>query len=168
MRLLKLCLLVCSLALAAQARPFMVVAYNVENLFDLDGIASYEDFQPSKYTRAHALTKLQNIARVVARFEGGKGPDVLLLCEIEVERRVTVLNVPPRFHGAERRMRRLERRRDLRRIAHVGPDAEAPQRLGRGHTPLMVSPDDRHAGSERRQELRRRQADRLLRESEIR
>lgn len=85
MRLLKLCLLVCSLALAAQARPFMVVAYNVENLFDLDGIASYEDFQPSKYTRAHALTKLQNIARVVARFEGGKGPDVLLLCEIEVD-----------------------------------------------------------------------------------
>ena len=85
MRLFKLCLLACSLALVAQARPFMVVAYNVENLFDLDGIASYEDFQPSKYTRAHALTKLQNIARVVGRFEGGKGPDVLLLSEIEVD-----------------------------------------------------------------------------------
>ena len=69
----------------AQARPFTVVAYNVENLFDLDGKAGYEDYQPAKYTRAHALTKLQNIARVVAQFESGRGPDVLLLCELEVD-----------------------------------------------------------------------------------
>jgi endonuclease/exonuclease/phosphatase family metal-dependent hydrolase len=85
MRSLQLFLLACALATAAHARPFMVVAYNVENLFDLDGVASYDDYQPSKYTRAHALTKLQNIARVVARFEGGRGPDVLILNELEVD-----------------------------------------------------------------------------------
>jgi len=71
---------------AAAARPFTVVSYNVENLFDVDGVASYEDYQPAKYSRAHALTKLQNIARVVAKFENGRGPDVLLLNEIETDK----------------------------------------------------------------------------------
>ena len=65
------------------ARPFMVVAYNVENLVDLDGITLFEDYQPARYSRAHALTKLQNIAHVIAQFEGGRGPDVLLLAELE-------------------------------------------------------------------------------------
>ena len=77
--------LVLVLAASARARPFMVVAYNVENLFDLDGVATYEDYQPAKYSRAHALTKLQNIAKVVAQFEGGRGPDVILFEEIEVD-----------------------------------------------------------------------------------
>ncbi len=71
---------------AAAARPFTVVSYNVENLFDVDGVASYEDYQPAKYSRAHALTKLQNIARVVAKFENGRGPDVLLLNEVETDK----------------------------------------------------------------------------------
>jgi endonuclease/exonuclease/phosphatase family metal-dependent hydrolase len=78
-------MLALGLVAAAQARPFTVVAYNVENLFDLDGVSSYDDYQPAKYTRAHALTKLQNIAKVVARFEDGRGPDVLLLSELEVD-----------------------------------------------------------------------------------
>ena len=67
------------------ARPFTVVAYNVENLFDVDGVAAYEDYQPAVYTRFHALTKLQNIARVVGRFEAGRGPDVLMLAELELD-----------------------------------------------------------------------------------
>lgn len=82
---LRFALLVSLLVVPAAARPFTVVAYNVENLFDVDGVSGYEDYQPAKYTRAHALTKLQNIAKVVARFENGRGPDVLLLCEIEVD-----------------------------------------------------------------------------------
>jgi endonuclease/exonuclease/phosphatase family metal-dependent hydrolase len=79
--------LVCTLALAvaAQARPFMVMVYNVENLHDVDGIAQFEDYQPARYTKAHALTKLTNITKVVAQFEGGRGPDVILLQEIEVD-----------------------------------------------------------------------------------
>ncbi len=83
--LFRVCLLAFSLS-AASARPFTVVAYNVENLFDLDGAGGYEDYQPANYTRAHALTKLQNIARVVAKFDGGRGPDVLLLSEIETDK----------------------------------------------------------------------------------
>jgi endonuclease/exonuclease/phosphatase family metal-dependent hydrolase len=73
------------MVLGAHARPFTVVAYNVENLFDLDGVAAYEEYQPAHYTPAHALTKLQNIARVLARFESGRGPDVVLLCELEAD-----------------------------------------------------------------------------------
>lgn len=73
------------MALGLQARPFMVVAYNVENLHDLDGVAQFEEYHPAKYSRAHALTKLQNITRVVSQFEGGRGPDVLILCELEVD-----------------------------------------------------------------------------------
>jgi endonuclease/exonuclease/phosphatase family metal-dependent hydrolase len=69
----------------AFARPFTVMAYNVENLFDLDGKAGFEDYLPSNYTRAHVLTKLQNTARVIARFEDGRGPDVLILNELEVD-----------------------------------------------------------------------------------
>ncbi len=68
------------------AREFTVVAYNVENLFDLDGQAGYEDYQPSRYRPAHALTKLRTIARVLARYESGRGPDVVLLSELEVDR----------------------------------------------------------------------------------
>lgn len=70
---------------AAFARPFTVVAYNVENLFDLDGKAGFDDYLPPNYTRAHVLTKLQNTARVIARFEDGRGPDVLILNELEVD-----------------------------------------------------------------------------------
>jgi endonuclease/exonuclease/phosphatase family metal-dependent hydrolase len=73
------------LVVLLQARPFTVVAYNVENLFDLDGVTTYDDYQPAKYSQAHALTKLRNIAKVVAKFEGGRGPDVLLLAEVEVD-----------------------------------------------------------------------------------
>ncbi|HVS54188.1 MAG TPA: hypothetical protein VHD62_17665 [Opitutaceae bacterium] len=101
----KLSRLVRALALAstvafvasAAARPFMIVAYNVENLHDVDGIAQFEDYQPAKYSRAHALTKLQNIARVVSRFENGRGPDILICCEIEVD--FTPSKSPPDYEA---------------------------------------------------------------------
>lgn len=67
------------------AAPFTVVAYNGEHLFDVDGVARIEDYQPAKYSRSHALTKFQNAARVIARFENGRGPDILILSELEVD-----------------------------------------------------------------------------------
>jgi hypothetical protein len=67
------------------ARPFTAVVYNVENLFDVDGVSGYDEYQPTRYTPAHALTKLRNIARVLAQYEGGRGPDLVLLSEIEVD-----------------------------------------------------------------------------------
>jgi Endonuclease/Exonuclease/phosphatase family len=76
-----------ALAPALLARPFTVVAYNVENLFDVDGIAVYEEYQPAAYTPAHLRTKLDHIAQVVARIgDNGRGPDIILFEEIEVDR----------------------------------------------------------------------------------
>jgi hypothetical protein len=85
MRSLKLLFLATWLAVFAAAKPFMVVVYNVENLVDADGKASFEDYQPAKYSKAHVLTKVQNIARVLAQFESGRGPDVIMFEEIEVD-----------------------------------------------------------------------------------
>jgi endonuclease/exonuclease/phosphatase family metal-dependent hydrolase len=72
-------------AVAVHARPFMVLVYNVENLHDADGVAQFEDYQPARYSKAHVLTKLNNIAKVLGQFEGGRGPDVILFQEIEVD-----------------------------------------------------------------------------------
>jgi len=56
--------LICAVWLAvvaAEACPFMALVYNVENLHDADGIAQFEDYQPARYSKAHVLTKLNNI-----------------------------------------------------------------------------------------------------------
>lgn len=68
-----------------QAKPFSVVVYNVENLFDADGVAIYEDYQPEKYTPAHMAVKLQNIALALSRVDGGDGPAIVVLNEIELD-----------------------------------------------------------------------------------
>ncbi|MBE2204141.1 MAG: endonuclease/exonuclease/phosphatase family protein [Chthoniobacterales bacterium] len=65
------------------AREFSVVTYNVENLFDADGVAVYEDYQPEHYTPEHLAVKVGNIAEVLARIPGG--PDVIALNEIELD-----------------------------------------------------------------------------------
>ncbi|MDB6170370.1 MAG: Endonuclease/exonuclease/phosphatase [Verrucomicrobia bacterium] len=72
-------------AAVLRARPFTVMAYNVENLVDADGKAVFEDYQPAHYTRAHVLTKVRNVARVLARIDAGKGPDIILFAEIEAD-----------------------------------------------------------------------------------
>ena len=87
----------------AAARPFTVVVYNVENLFDLDGRAHYEDYQPAQYRAAHARTKLTNIAEVLARFNDGAGPDIILFQEIEIDQTMR----PPVRGELEARVQRL-------------------------------------------------------------
>ena len=77
------------------AGPFTVVAYNVENLHDADGVAVYDDYQPAVYTHLHALTKVNNIASVLAKFNEGKGPEIALLQEIEVDQ--TPGKTPPDY-----------------------------------------------------------------------
>lgn len=79
----------------------MVVAYNVENLADADGKALFEDYQPEKYSKAHVLTKVQNIARVLSQFEGERGPDVIMFEEIEVD--LTPSKTPPDYDAILRR-----------------------------------------------------------------
>lgn len=85
----------CFLPLVGCAKPsaneFTVVAYNVENLFDMDGIAIYRDYtqdepdDPFTYSRAKLLTKLQNTAAVLTHFNEGAGPEVILFQELEAD-----------------------------------------------------------------------------------
>jgi endonuclease/exonuclease/phosphatase family metal-dependent hydrolase len=70
---------------AAWARSFSVVVYNVENLFDADGMAVYDDYQASKYTAAHLAVKLTGISKVLAKVDKGAGPDVIFFNEIEAD-----------------------------------------------------------------------------------
>ena len=74
-------------ALAARlpARDFMVVAYNVENLFDIDGIANYDDYKPGSYGAPQLSTKVRNAAGLLAKLNGGKGPDILIVDEVEID-----------------------------------------------------------------------------------
>ncbi len=76
---------------SALGREFTVVAYNVENLFDLDGIAIYKDYtqdepdDPFTYGRRKLLTKLQNTAAVLQTINAGAGPEVILFQELEAD-----------------------------------------------------------------------------------
>lgn len=83
MRLLaKLCVML-ALAIPMRAVEFTVLVYNVENLTAADGRSLSEDYGPKRYSTSHLLTKMNNIAKVVAQFNDGKGPDIILFQEIE-------------------------------------------------------------------------------------
>jgi endonuclease/exonuclease/phosphatase family metal-dependent hydrolase len=75
----------------ASAREFTVVAYNVENLFDVDGVALYRDYRQSErsdglaYSGRKLLTKLQHTAAVLKSFNAGAGPEVILFQELEAD-----------------------------------------------------------------------------------
>ena len=67
------------------ARAFTVVSYNVENLFDVDGVAQYEDYKPDRYPPANLAVKVANIARVLKTIGNGQGPDIIAFNEIELD-----------------------------------------------------------------------------------
>jgi len=64
-------------------RVFTVVTYNLENLTGVDGRTVSAEYRPTRYTRTHLLTKMNNIARVMQQFEEGRGPDIILFQEFE-------------------------------------------------------------------------------------
>jgi endonuclease/exonuclease/phosphatase family metal-dependent hydrolase len=68
-----------------KSEQLSVVVYNVENLFDIDGIALFDDYQPELYPAAAMRVKVQNIARVLAQVDQGKGPDIILFQELEAD-----------------------------------------------------------------------------------
>lgn len=65
------------------SEEFIVLAYNVENLFDLDGIAVFDDYKPEKYDSQMLWVKLSGIRDTLARFGDGKGPQIVLFQEFE-------------------------------------------------------------------------------------
>ena len=67
-------------------REFSIVAYNVQNLFDLDGISQYNDFKPEHYGPLQFERKLKSITDTLSKIGDGTGPDVVLLQEIELDR----------------------------------------------------------------------------------
>ena len=70
---------------------FTVVTYNVENLFDVDGVALFDDYRqsaatdPAGYSREKFLTKLEAIAGVLKTLNAGAGPEVILFQELEAD-----------------------------------------------------------------------------------
>lgn len=64
---------------------FSVVVCNIENLFDVDGVALFEDYGPERYRPRHLLRKLQNHARVLKTLNDGRGPEIILFQEIEAD-----------------------------------------------------------------------------------
>ena len=76
---------------AADNREFTLVTYNVENLFDVDGLSAYSDYQSENYGPREMLLKLQGIVRVLGTVSsswGGRqrtGPDVIVFNEIEID-----------------------------------------------------------------------------------
>ena len=65
-----------------------IMAWNVQNLFDTknDPFTQDEEFTPygkKRWNRGVLEIKIQKITKVISLIEGGKGPDILGLCEIE-------------------------------------------------------------------------------------
>jgi len=78
-----------SAPLAAPAKEFSVVTYNVENLFDADGVAMFDDYAETggehAYSPAKLLVKLQNVGQVLESFNDGAGPEVVCFNEFEMD-----------------------------------------------------------------------------------
>jgi hypothetical protein len=75
----------------AEAHAFTVLTYNVENLFDVDGVAMFDDYaiedesEPFSYSRRKFQTKLENIAAALKIFNNGAGPEIILFQELEAD-----------------------------------------------------------------------------------
>lgn len=88
---MRLLLLIAALAISylppaiANAREVSVLTYNVENLFDIDGIANYGEYVPGEYSPAHLLKKVKNIAHILSKAAPPNGPDVIVFNEIEID-----------------------------------------------------------------------------------
>ena len=76
---------ICS-AGSGNSDSFQVVAYNVENLFDVDGISLYNDYKEEMYGFREFENKLDAISQTLKKIGGESGPDVILFQEIEVDR----------------------------------------------------------------------------------
>lgn len=86
---IKLFLLALLFSSTAYAQNYTLVSYNVENLFDADGIAVFDDYKPidadgkPNYTKEDVYNKFHNVARVLKQYNDGKGPDVIAFAELE-------------------------------------------------------------------------------------
>ena len=78
---------------------FQVVVYNVENLFDSDGVSLYNDYKKEMYGRKELENKLDKICDILRKIGGKTGPDVILFQEIEVDRTPENFLLPPKNYS---------------------------------------------------------------------
>lgn len=81
--LLLLILVFSKISYSQKDSTYTLVVYNVENLFDADGQAEFDDYKPEVYTPSHVLTKVINLVDLMMEYNSGRGPDVLVLSEVE-------------------------------------------------------------------------------------
>jgi hypothetical protein len=80
---------------------FHLLTYNVENLFDNDGIAVFSDYKKvdrdgnDLYSWKDVLTKARNTAEVIKYANNGLGPDFLVLNELESDHSDPDLSILP-------------------------------------------------------------------------
>lgn len=81
--------LAAAFSLTAHARDITVLTYNVENLFDADKVAIFEDYAETgdadAYSPAKMLRKMQGIGKVLKTFNNGEGPEIVAFNEIELD-----------------------------------------------------------------------------------
>lgn len=88
---LVVCVLIANPALQAHAEQITVVVYNVENLFDIDGKAEFDQYgalfpgDEPDYNAGMLLRKLDAIAQALATVNDGAGPDVIAFQEFEAD-----------------------------------------------------------------------------------
>ena len=75
-----------AIASAIDSDSFQVVVYNVENLFDIDGVSLYKDYEKEMYGMQELENKLDKICDVLRSISGKEGPEIILFQEIEVDR----------------------------------------------------------------------------------
>lgn len=91
----------------AAPRRLTAMAFNVENLFDLDEVSLYEDFavtgtSPDRWSAAKLSGKLGRIAAVLKTCGNGRGPDILILNELEADHTPATTISPEAFIEAQR------------------------------------------------------------------
>ena len=92
-----LILVLCLPASSASAEETFVAFWNVENLFDtvddpnVEGDEEFTPTGPNKWTEERLAIKLANLTKVISKMNGGKGPDVLGLAEIENRKVIELL-----------------------------------------------------------------------------
>jgi len=68
---------------------FVLMVYNVENLFDIDGVALFDDYRqepadsPEAYSAAKLLTKIDHHCEILRQCNDGRGPDIVAFQEFE-------------------------------------------------------------------------------------
>lgn len=86
-----------SVTRVVHADELSLASWNLENLFDTEddpktqGDEDYTPQSPKKWTPERLEIKLNNLASVIGKMNGGKGPDVLGVCEVENRKVVEML-----------------------------------------------------------------------------